>query len=139
MCSPSNVCGFVAVSGRCGSSPVWRSCGPCGGVACASGSCLCFFSSFKTEEMVLELMRRCMVLAATTAAPLLLVGMAVGLLIAIFQAATQIQEASLNFVPKLVAIGLLMLVVGPWMLETIVTFTRILISEMAYLAPGASR
>lgn len=88
------------------------------------------------QEMVLDLMRRCMVLAATTAAPMLGVGMIVGLIIAIIQAATQIQEASLNFVPKLVAIGVLMVVVGPWMLDTIVTFTRGLLIEMVYLAPG---
>ena len=90
------------------------------------------------QEMVLDLMRRCMMLAAMTAAPMLGVGMFVGLIIAIIQAATQIQEASLNFVPKLVAIGLLMLVIGPWMLETIVSFTRGLLMEMVFLAPGVS-
>ena len=89
------------------------------------------------QDMVLDLMRRGMILAATTAAPMLLIGMVVGLLIAIIQAATQIQEASLNFVPKLVAIGVLMLVLGPWMLDTIVSFTATLLSEMATLSPGA--
>lgn len=90
------------------------------------------------QEMVIDLMRRCMVLAASTAAPLLIVGMVVGLFIAIIQAATQIQEASLNFVPKLVAIGLLMLIVGPWMLDSMVGFTHALFSEMVFLAPGVS-
>ncbi|MED5465592.1 MAG: flagellar biosynthesis protein FliQ [Myxococcota bacterium] len=89
------------------------------------------------EEMVLDLMRRCMMVAAQTAAPMLLIGMVVGLVIAIFQAATQIQEASLNFVPKLIAIGLLMIVFGPFMIDNLVTFTRTLISEMVYLSPGA--
>jgi flagellar biosynthetic protein FliQ len=89
------------------------------------------------EEMVLDLMRRCMMVAAQTAAPMLLIGMAVGLIIAVFQAATQIQEASLNFVPKLIAIGILMMIFGPFMIDNLVTFTKTLITEMVYLSPGA--
>ena len=89
------------------------------------------------EEMVLDLMRRCMMVAAQTAAPMLLIGMAVGLIIAVFQAATQIQEASLNFVPKLIAIGVLMMIFGPFMIDNLVTFTKALITEMVYLSPGA--
>ena len=89
------------------------------------------------EEMVMDLVRRSMMLAATTAAPMLGVGMVVGLIIAVFQAATQIQEASLNFVPKLVAIGFLIVILGPWMIDNMVTFTQGLIAEMVYLSPGA--
>ena len=89
------------------------------------------------EEMVMDLVRRSMVLAATTAAPMLGVGMVVGLIIAVFQAATQIQEASLNFVPKLVAIGFLIVLLGPWMIDNMVTFTQGLFAEMVYLSPGA--
>ena len=89
-----------------------------------------------TQELVLDIMRRSMVLATATATPILGIGMLVGLFIAVIQAATQIQESSLNFVPKLVAIGIVLLIAGPWMLDTLVSFTRTLFSEMVFLAPG---
>ncbi len=89
-----------------------------------------------TQELVLDIMRRSMVLATATATPILGIGMIVGLFIAVIQAATQIQESSLNFVPKLVAIGIVLLIAGPWMLDTLVSFTRTLFSEMVFLAPG---
>ncbi len=89
-----------------------------------------------TQEMVLDLMRRGMILAAETAAPMLGIGMVVGLLIAIFQAATQLQESSLNFVPKLVAIGLATTLLGPWMLDNLVQFSRDMVLTMPTLAPG---
>jgi flagellar biosynthetic protein FliQ len=89
-----------------------------------------------TSEMVMELVYRMMTLATVVSAPMLIVGIIVGLIVAIFMAATQIQEASLNFVPKLVAIGFMMMLVGPWMLDTMVVFTVDLFTELADLAPG---
>ncbi len=60
----------------------------------------------------------------TVAAPLLLVVLGVGLLVSIFQAATQIHEATLSFVPKVVAAVAVMGVAGPWMVTTLVEYLR---------------
>jgi flagellar biosynthetic protein FliQ len=58
------------------------------------------------------------------AAPVLLTVLAVGLLVSIFQAATQIQEATLSFVPKIVAAVAVLVVAGPWMLTSLVEFLQ---------------
>ncbi|MBS6062378.1 flagellar biosynthesis protein FliQ [Criibacterium bergeronii] len=57
-------------------------------------------------------------------APMLVIGLGVGLLVSVFQATTQIQEATLSFVPKIVAVLLSLVIFGPWMISTIVGFTR---------------
>jgi flagellar biosynthetic protein FliQ len=59
-----------------------------------------------------------------TSGPLLLVSMLTGFLVSIFQATTQIQEQTLSFVPKLVLIMVCLLVIGPWMINVLLTFTR---------------
>jgi flagellar biosynthetic protein FliQ len=69
------------------------------------------------------------------AAPLLLTALAVGVLIGVIQAATQINEMTLSFIPKLIAMALVALIAGPWMLRTLVQFTRHLIESL----PGAVR
>jgi len=56
--------------------------------------------------------------------PLLLVGLAVGLVVSLFQAVTQIQEQTLSFIPKIVGIGLVIVVLGPWMLNQLVDYTQ---------------
>ncbi|MCL1983282.1 MAG: flagellar biosynthesis protein FliQ [Clostridiales bacterium] len=70
----------------------------------------------------LEIMNQAISIAIKLAAPLLLISMAVGLLIAILQAATQIHEQTITFVPKLLLIGLILLAAGPWMLNTLMDF-----------------
>jgi flagellar biosynthetic protein FliQ len=60
----------------------------------------------------------------TVAAPLLLVVLLVGLLVSVFQAATQIHEATLSFVPKVLAAGVVMGVAGPWVVTTLVEYLR---------------
>jgi len=67
------------------------------------------------------------------AAPLLLSALAVGLLIGIFQAATQIQEQTLSFIPKLVALVLALAVGGPWMVNSWLYFSRRLIEQIPAL------
>ena len=57
------------------------------------------------------------------AAPFLLAGLVVGVLISVFQAATQIQEMTLTFIPKIIVSGIVILVAGPWMLDRIVSYT----------------
>ncbi len=58
------------------------------------------------------------------AAPILTVGLAVGLIVSIFQAVTQIQEMTLTFVPKIIAVMVALIVALPWMIDLIVTYTR---------------
>ena len=76
-----------------------------------------------TEGTVIHLAREAISLVILLAGPLLLVSLAVGLAVSIFQAATQIQEQTLTFVPKLVAILITLLVLGGWMMNTMLTFT----------------
>lgn len=67
-------------------------------------------------------------------APLLATIMLVGLAISIFQVATQIQEMSLSFVPKIVAVALVLIIAGPWMLKQLVSYSASVISSIpAYL------
>ena len=58
------------------------------------------------------------------AAPLLIPALLMGLLVGMFQAATQINEVTLSFIPKLMIVGVALVVAGPWMLTTLVSFTR---------------
>ncbi len=67
------------------------------------------------------------------AAPLLLVALGVGLLVGLFQAATQINEMTLSFIPKLMAMAAVVLVAGPWMLRQMISYTRELIQSIPSL------
>ncbi len=75
-------------------------------------------------DMAVSLVRQGVLQILFLSAPALLVSMAVGLVIAILQATTQIQEQTLTFVPKIAAILAILVLFGPWMLTTIVEFTR---------------
>jgi flagellar biosynthetic protein FliQ len=83
-----------------------------------------------TPETVMTIGRHALELTVLLAAPLLLVVLAVGLLVGIFQAATQINEMTLSFIPKLVAMAVTLLVAGPWMLSQLVSYTRELIQSI---------
>ena len=67
------------------------------------------------------------------AAPLLLVALVIGLLVGIFQAATQINEMTLSFIPKLVGMAAALVIAGPWMLKQLVSYTRMLIESIPTL------
>lgn len=75
-------------------------------------------------EMVLTLGQQMLEVTALLAAPLLIPALLVGLLIGMFQAATQINEMTLSFIPKLAVVGIVLVIMGPWMLNTLVSFTR---------------
>lgn len=77
-----------------------------------------------TPGMVMEIGRQAIEVTLMMSAPMLLAALAVGLIISIFQAATQINEATLQFVPKLVAIFLILLFFGPWMLQYMVDYIQ---------------
>ncbi|MFO1336640.1 MAG: flagellar biosynthesis protein FliQ [Burkholderiaceae bacterium] len=75
-----------------------------------------------------------LIMLLTVSAPMLVVILVVGVLVSIFQAATQINEATLSFVPKLLAAVAVCAVAGPWMLSTLVDYLR----SMLLAIPGAA-
>ena len=77
-----------------------------------------------TQDTVVSLVVSMMSVTVKVAAPMLLAGLVVGLVISIFQAVTQIQEQTLSFIPKLVALVAVVAIGGPWMLDTLVTWTQ---------------
>jgi len=83
-----------------------------------------------SPDTVMDVGREAMYLTMMLAAPLLLSALAVGLLIGVFQAATQIQEMTLSFIPKLMVLVFALLTAGPWMLRMLVEFTLRLFSEI---------
>ena len=78
-------------------------------------------------EMVMTIGQRALEITLLLAAPLLLVALVTGLLVGAFQAATQINEMTLSFIPKLLGIGAVLMITGPWMLRLLTEFTRRLI------------
>jgi len=77
-----------------------------------------------TPEWVIHFGQHALYISMLVAAPLLLTALLVGLLIGILQAATQIHEMTSSFIPKLLAMAAVILLVGPWMLHTLVQFTH---------------
>ena len=86
-----------------------------------------------TTEMVIRIMREALLLVLLLSAGPMLSGMLVGLVVSILQATTQIQEQTLSFVPKLVAVFTTIALLGPWMLLQIVRFTRLLFESIAMI------
>ena len=76
------------------------------------------------QNVVLELGQQALRLIVFLSAPLLVSALVVGLLVGVFQAATQIQEQTLSFIPKLMALVVALVVMGPWMVELWLTFTQ---------------
>jgi flagellar biosynthesis protein FliQ len=77
-----------------------------------------------TPESVMTLGQRAMEVTLMISAPLLLVALATGLLISIFQAATQINEMTLSFIPKLLALSVTLILAGPWIISVMVDYMR---------------
>jgi flagellar biosynthesis protein FliQ len=77
-----------------------------------------------TPENVMDLAHSTLTVTALIAAPLLLTALITGLVIGMLQAATQINEATLSFIPKLLVLVIALFVTGPWILKTLVDFTR---------------
>lgn len=70
-----------------------------------------------TEADIMAIMRDALMLAMKLAIPMLLISLVLGLVVAVFQAATQIHEQTLTFIPKAVVIAIILLVAGPWMIQ----------------------
>lgn len=76
-----------------------------------------------TQDVVISLAMDAMQLAFKVAMPLLLAGLVVGLIVSVFQAVTQIQEQTLAFIPKIIAIAAVVVIMGPWMLGQVLSYT----------------
>ena len=85
-----------------------------------------------TTEAVTEMVRQALYVILETALPLLLVSMAIGLIVSIFQTVTSIQEQTLTFVPKLIGIFLTLMLLGGWMMNTMVEYTNNLWTTFSY-------
>ena len=86
-----------------------------------------------TPETVMTVGRQAIEVTAMLAGPLLIASLIVGLIIAMFQAATQINEMTLTFIPKLITIGVVLLVGGPWLLQSLMSFTTRLFQSIPQL------
>ena len=82
-----------------------------------------------TDAFVIDLAHQALWVAVLLAGPLVGLGLAVGLLVSIFQATTQINEQTLSFVPKLAAMAVAIIAFGPWMIHTLVSFAHTLFSS----------
>lgn len=83
-----------------------------------------------TPEFAVELLKATMMQAVMLAAPILLVSMAIGLAVSLFQAVTTIHEASLTFAPKALGIVVLLVLLLPWLLRSLVEFCTLVIQKM---------
>ena len=85
------------------------------------------------DQFVVDLTRQALLMALQLAAPFLLTALVLGLLVGILQSLTQIQEQTLTFVPKLVIMGVVFVVALPWMLQSLVAYTRVILIGLADL------
>jgi flagellar biosynthetic protein FliQ len=89
-----------------------------------------------TDSDVVAIGLQSMIVAAKLCAPILLTALAIGFAVSLFQSVTQIQEVTLSFVPKMIGVGVALLVSGNWMLGTMVTFTQQLFAQLPQLLAG---
>ena len=88
------------------------------------------------QDTVVSLATQAMTLAVEIAGPMMLVGLIVGLVVSIFQAVTSIQEQSLSFIPKIIGLAALIVILGPWMLDQLVSYAQNLYLSIPQLIGG---
>ncbi|MBY0314610.1 MAG: flagellar biosynthesis protein FliQ [Bdellovibrionales bacterium] len=76
-----------------------------------------------SDELVLNLSTQTLKTMALVAAPMLIAALVTGLIVSVFQAITQINEATLTFIPKMIIVAIVLVIAGPWMLDTLKGFT----------------
>ena len=86
-----------------------------------------------TPEIAVDICRKAIQTILLGSAPMLIIGLVVGLVVSIFQAATQINEQTLSFVPKIIAVFIAILFFGPWLIKLLTVFTIGLFETMATL------
>jgi flagellar biosynthetic protein FliQ len=74
------------------------------------------------QDMVVNLATQAMTLAFEVAGPILLVGLVIGLAVSLFQSVTQIQEQSLSFIPKIIGLAVVIVILGPWMMDKLINY-----------------
>lgn len=84
-----------------------------------------------SEELILKLAQDTLKTTALLCGPLLLAALVVGLLVSVFQAVTQINEATLTFIPKMIVVGVVLVIAAPWMMDTMNNFTIQLFDNLA--------
>lgn len=89
-----------------------------------------------TQQTAIELALHGMTTAVMIAAPFLLAGLIVGVLVSIFQAITSIQEPTLSFVPKIIAVGAVVAIAGPWELNKLVGYAHEILLQIPQVAGG---
>jgi flagellar biosynthetic protein FliQ len=91
-----------------------------------------------SQDTVVNLASQAITLGLSVAGPLLLASLLIGLVISVFQAVTQIQEQTLSLIPKIVGIVLVIVVLGPWMVNKMVTYTQNLYGSIPTLVGSGS-
>lgn len=86
-----------------------------------------------TPDTVIKLAEQSIYMIIIISAPMLLIALAVGLIVSVFQAMTQIQEQTLAFIPKILAVFLSLVIFGPWMLTLLLDYTRDLFQQLPQL------
>ena len=89
-----------------------------------------------TDSAILDISLQTMIIAAKLSAPMLCTALVIGFIVSLFQSVTQIQEATLSFVPKAIGVGVAMLVCGNWMLHELMTFTQQMFARVPALLGG---
>jgi flagellar biosynthesis protein FliQ len=89
------------------------------------------------DTSVVEIAVQTMVICAKLCAPILVMSLAIGLVVSLFQSVTQIQEITLTFVPKLIGVGLVLMLSGHWMLGELIGFTNRLFDMVPQLLQSA--
>ena len=89
-----------------------------------------------TPETIMTVGHRALEITLLLSAPLLLAALVVGLLVGVFQAATQINEMTLSFIPKVIGMAATIVIAGPWMLKVMVSYTRELFESIPSLIGG---
>ncbi|PIQ26074.1 EscS/YscS/HrcS family type III secretion system export apparatus protein [bacterium (Candidatus Blackallbacteria) CG17_big_fil_post_rev_8_21_14_2_50_48_46] len=79
------------------------------------------------EALFLQVLQQGLALTAKLLAPMLLISSAVGIMVGLFQTVTQINEMTLTFIPKIIVVGLVLLILGPWMMHLLMDFSHDLI------------
>lgn len=86
-----------------------------------------------TDATALDIVQKALTIAFMVSLPALGLGLLVGVIVSVFQAATQIHEATLTFIPKITAVAIALVLFGPWMLNKMVTFTSDLLGNIPLL------
>lgn len=88
------------------------------------------------QDYILDLTNQSLKITAILGAPMLIGALVTGILVSLFQAVTQINEQTLSFIPKILVIGAALVIFGPWMIDTMSTFTRDLIVSIPSIVAG---